>query len=278
MLIRLAILYCAVCLLLYVVQDYLIFPGARLNPPPVTPDRRHQLLELPTPSGPIAALYAPACDALGRPLPDAATRPAVIYFYGNGACIAYSRAEADAFSRMGYNVLIPEYPGYPMSPGTRPSATGVYQAADASYLYLTQTLGVPPHRIAAVGQSIGGAPAVYLASERPIGALVTISAFRSLADIAAARVRHLFPVSLLVRHDFDNLSRMRAVRCPAFIAHGTRDELIPFGSAAALAKATTAPTTLHPVTDATHNDIYDVAGQDLMDSIGHFLGRSFNPQ
>jgi pimeloyl-ACP methyl ester carboxylesterase len=92
-------------------------------------------------------------------------RPTVIFFYGNGACLAYMGEVFNGFRRLGMNVLVPEYPGYGMS-GGKPTEKGFYAAADAGYDYLAQRPDIDHDRIDAAGWSMGSAVAVDLASRR----------------------------------------------------------------------------------------------------------------
>ena len=70
-----------------------------------------------------------------RRVPDAGQRTTIIYFYGNGACMAYSMDVFEELRARGFNVIIPDYEGYGMSEG-KPSESGCYAAADAVYDYL----------------------------------------------------------------------------------------------------------------------------------------------
>jgi uncharacterized protein len=50
--------------------------------------------------------------------------------------------------------------------------------------------------------------------------------YTSIADLAAAMYRWL-PARVLLRHHFDSLSRLPAVRAPLLVIHGEADDLIP---------------------------------------------------
>lgn len=275
----LLIAYLLGAVVLYLVQDKMTFPAAALQGTPathVTPGPGESLVMLSAADGhPIAALWGPALTPNGQPRDDAPDRLTVLYFYGNGESITYVDWLFQALRRTGVNVLVPDYVGYGMSSG-KPSARGVYQTADAAFAHLTVDRGLPPSRIVLLGQSIGAAPAVDLASRHPVAGLVTVSAFRSLADIAQ-RVAPIYPARLLLRHPMDNLARMPLVRAPALIIHGTADELIPHDSAAALARAAGGPATVVDVPDATHNDIFDIGGDALLRRISEFLAAVSHP-
>ena len=85
--------------------------------------------------------------------------------------------------------------------------------ADAAYDYLVSTRGVEPDRIIAAGWSLGGAVAIDLASRRQVGGLIAFSSFTSLGDMAR-RILPFVPVSLLLRHRFDSVSKIAKIGCP----------------------------------------------------------------
>jgi fermentation-respiration switch protein FrsA (DUF1100 family) len=257
---------------LYALQTRLIFPGQETqgqSSAVVRPRAGCELVQLKTHRGDsVVALFGPALTRDGRPDPDAAHRPSLIYFYGNAMCLNYATTEFDQFRRLGLNVLIPEFVGYGMSGGS-PSEKGCYATADAAYDYLVSTRGVMPQRIVTAGWSLGGAVAVDLAARRPVGGLMIFSTFTRVADMAR-RVLPFVPVSLLLRHRFDSLGKIQQVRCPILIAHGRRDRIAPFFMAQRLAAAAKCPVTRLWLDEADHNDFYEVGGTRIDGAIARF--------
>ena len=197
----------------------------------------------------------------------------LLYFYGNGMCLETSVQDVSYFQQLGFNVLIPEYLGYGISSGNV-SEAGCYETADAAYHYLTVTRHVDPSQIIACGWSLGAAVAIDLAARKPVAGLVSISAFTNLVNQAHAMLPWV-PCSLIrlcVSERFDNLSKIRHVSCPVFIAHGTQDELIPFAMAEQLAHLaqTRVPVTFFPLEGCGHNDIFEVRGNVLGSAIQAF--------
>src|SRR3954462_12364773 len=92
MLITLVVVYVLVAGLLWWFQESLIFPGAQLQGTAaarVTPGSGERMLTLPADGGEsIAAIYLPALAEDGSDLADAADRPVIVYFYGNGECMS----------------------------------------------------------------------------------------------------------------------------------------------------------------------------------------------
>jgi fermentation-respiration switch protein FrsA (DUF1100 family) len=273
-LLRVAVaLYLACCVILYFAQNFLIFPGAYVHNrerSQVGPAPGREVLELHTPGGQrVAAIFGAALTEDGMPLTDASTRPTILYFYGNGDCIRTSLQQFTKFRRLGYNVMIPEYIGYPMS-GGRPSEAGLYATANAAYAELLTRHDVDPHRIVVVGRSLGGAAAIDLASREPVAGLATFSAFTSM-DAMARKVMPIIPTGLFLKSHFNNLQKIGHVQCPVFLAHGTKDSLVPFSSMGRLAAQVKGPVTTFAVDGANHNDIFNVDPGLLLQKFAEFI-------
>jgi pimeloyl-ACP methyl ester carboxylesterase len=236
----------------------------------VRPPAGTELLRLRTAGGEaVAALFGPALRD-GEPRDDAPRRPTVVYFYGNGMCLADSRPEFDRFRELGVNVLIPDYVGYGMSSG-KPSERALYATADAVHEHLRARMGIEPRRIVAAGWSLGGAVAIDLAHRHPVGGLLVFSAFTSTVDMAR-RLLPLLPHGVLVRHRFENLRKIAEVRVPTFIAHGRRDGIIPYAMSEQLRRAAAGrPLVFLPIAAADHNDFFEKADAELTPALADFL-------
>ena len=274
------LVYLGVAIIMFSIQDKFIFPGSVTTQGQhdaiLAPSTSYDLLSLPTPGGgKVAAIFGKALQPNGQPISDIHDCPSVLFFYGNGACMAYCTDIFDHIRRMGANVIIPEYPGYGMSPG-KPSESGCYAAADAGYDYLLSRNDIDPKKIIAMGWSLGGGVAIDLASRRPIAGIITISAFTSMPDVAHQLIPWL-PVSLILKYRFDNQRKLAGISSPILIIHGTQDELVPFKMAAKLAAAAKGKATRYDVDGAGHNDVFDMGGQPLLDQIGKFL-KQFQPE
>ncbi len=197
----------------------------------------------------------------------------LVYFYGNGMGLETSSSEFAQFRQLGFNVLIPEYPGYGMSSG-QASESGCYEAADAAYHYLTEALHVHPAQIVVSGWSLGAAVATDLAARKRVAGLIVLSAFTNLPEQAHAMLPWVpqSVVRLFIKERFDNLSKIRQVTCPIFIGHGTQDELVPFAMAERLAQAAgqRGPVTFLPIGGCGHNELFEVGGYALWAAIWDF--------
>ncbi len=246
-------------------ESRLVFPGSAtqgLAGATLPPSPDYELVPLQTSDGTrIVAEFGGALrsDGTRADAPDLA--PTVLFFYGNAACAASMDVEFRQFRRLGANVIMPDYPGYGMS-GGKPTEKGFYAAADAVYDFVVRRPGIDRSRIVAVGWSMGGAVAIDLASRRKVSALATVSAFTSLPAVART-VTPWLPVKWILKSRFDNLSKIPSIACPIFIAHGTRDQVVPPAMAAQLASVTQRRVVPYMIAGAGHNDVFDTGGAAL---------------
>lgn len=271
--------YLGVVTVLFSIQTRLIFPGASTQGESVAevhPRPGTELLNLTTTRGErVVALYGPALAPDGRPDQDAAHRPTMIYFYGNGDCLSECTGHLETFRRLGLNVVIPEYVGYGMSGGS-PSEKGCQGTADAVYDYLITTGRADPARIISAGWSLGGAVAVDLASRRRVGGLIAFSSFTSMVDMSH-RILPLVPARLLLRHRFESLKKIQHITCPILIGHGRLDRVIPFDMGEELAARAKGPVTTLWIDQAEHNDFFRVGGKRVEQAMAKFARDCHGP-
>jgi len=196
-----------------------------------------------------------------------ATAPGLIWFYGNMETIEGIAPVLIQFRPRGTGMVVLDYRGYGASAGI-PSEAGVYRDADGAWEYLASRPEIDSTRIAVYGRSIGSAVALYLATERPVRAVILDSPFTSGRDMAEQHYS-FFPSSLL-RLSLDNLSRAERVTAPTLIFHGSEDRITPIEMGRAIARATRADTIIE-ITGAGHNDTYAVGGAMYLRRFQEFL-------
>lgn len=265
--------YLVVCLVFSLIQESLIFPGASSQGQKqaiVRPAGNEELVHLKTPDGvPIVALFGAALSPDGQPLLDASARPTLLFFYGNGMCLADCAGEFRKFRKLGLNVLIPDFIGYGMS-GGKPSEQGIYATAEAAYAHLITRSDIDPHKIVPAGWSLGAAAAIEIASKHPGPGLVTMSAFTSMHDMAR-RTLPIFPSGFMLKHHFRNEEKIRSITCPMLIIHGKRDSIIPFAMSMQLQAAARGQVTRIAIDNADHNDLFEIGGEEMFRAIGDFV-------
>ena len=267
------LVYVGVVVIFSTFQARLIFPGSETQGTPeavVRPPPGAELVELTTARGDrVVALFGKALTPDGSPRLDASACPTLLYFYGNAMCLGDASGEFARFRRLGANVLIPEYVGYGMS-GGRAGESGCRETAEAALAHLESRRDVDRGRIVAAGWSLGGAVALDLAAGHPVAGVATFCTFTRMADLS----RRLFPFlpgSLLLRHRFENLSKIATVGCPVLIGHGRADRIIPFAMADRLAEAAKGPVTRVTIDEADHNDFFPSGGERIDTALRRFI-------
>jgi esterase/lipase len=102
----------------------------------------------------------------------------VIYLHGNAGRL--SNFFPELYQKA--NVVSPAYPGYHESEG-KPSVENVYETAELTYDYLVK-MGIREDKITILGHSMGGSPAVYLASKKPKAKkLILVNTFSSIQSM-----------------------------------------------------------------------------------------------
>ncbi len=212
----------------------------------------------------------------------AAGRRLVLFFSGNAGNRCYRPSEFSILTSLGIDVFIFDYRGYGDNLGT-PSEACLTSDARTIWNYATGQRDVRPDRIILYGESLGGAVAARLAAELsqadtvPAG-LIVRSTFSSLVEAGEYHYPWL-PVRLAMVDRFDAVSRIAQVKCPILQLHGTRDTIMPIELgrrlfAAAPERSTTGiAKQFVELPNADHNDVTDVAEDELRAAIAEFLGK-----
>jgi len=135
---------------------------------------------------------------------------------------------------LGVHVLAVEYPGYGICSGAASEET-LLSDADAVMAFVRDELEVPLDSVLVMGRSVGGVPAIYLASQYMCHGLVSVSTFSSLHSVAGSFSG--MATWFIGQREFDNLARIRSVGCPTLILHGSDDMTVGMSMAFELSAA-----------------------------------------
>ena len=177
------------------------------------------------------------------------TKKTILYSHANAedlGILEKTAMELTSFTKA--NVLMYDYEGYGLSsPYSQTSEQKCYNDIDAAYKYLIQIKGCLPKDIIIFGKSLGSGPSTYLANrlsneddntntntntnidtdtdnrllnsnnKTPPGGLILqsplLSVYRVFSDF-----RFTLPGDM-----FSNIDKIKNVKCPIFIIHGTKD-------------------------------------------------------
>lgn len=230
-------------LLMYVMQDRLLF-----FPQPLDASRREA----------IGKQFAFAREVFihgesGQRLhawfvPGEPQKPLILYFGGNAEEVSWMIEEAR--TRVpGLGWLLVSYRGYGGSEGV-PSEAAISSDALRWHDYAAKELGAK--EAIAFGRSLGSGPAVYLASQRPLKAVVLVTPFDSLVEVAKRHYPFL-PVSLMLRHPYDSIGHAPKIGTPLLCIAASRDEVIPAVHSRRLFEAWGGPKRWLLLEEAGHN-------------------------
>jgi fermentation-respiration switch protein FrsA (DUF1100 family) len=181
----------------------------------------------------------------------ASKAPALIYFGGNAEEV--SGLALDAGELRGVSFALFNYRSYGRSDGD-PTESALFSDALAIYDLVAARPAVNKQRIVAMGRSLGSGVATYLASQRPLAAVVLVTPYDSMTAVARAKYPFVL-VDLLLKHPFDSVSRARSIDAPLLALIAGADTVIPPRHAERLAAAWRGPVTSIVLEGAEHNDI-----------------------
>jgi uncharacterized protein len=262
------IAYAAIVLLLFVFQSRLVyFPqiGREITVTPSAYGLDHESVDIRTGDGEILhAWWVPAsARAPGG-------RGIVLFFHGNAGNISHRLDYLLMFNQLGYATLIVDYRGYGRSSGT-PSEQGTYRDALAAWQWLAHKRGAAAQDIIIAGESLGGAVASWLAAQHAPRALLLMSTFTSVPDLAA-QLYPFMPVRLIARFSYDNLANLRRINSPLLVAHSRDDEIVPFAHGQALFAAAAGPRQFLEMRGG-HNEAFIFAREEWRNMVAAFLER-----
>lgn len=162
----------------------------------------------------------------------------VLFLHGNAENISTHIASVYWLPAQHYNVLLLDYRGYGASQG-EPSVAGALDDINRAMQHLLQRSDVDPERIVVLGQSLGGALAIYYVAHSPyrhnIKALIVESSFSSYRHIAREKLASLWlswplqwPLSFTIDDTFSPLYVIDQISpIPLLLIHGDKDLVVP---------------------------------------------------
>jgi hypothetical protein len=192
----------------------------------------------------------------------------LLLFHGNAGNISYRYDMIRGMMELPVQVFIIDYRGYGRSEG-KPTERGLYLDARAAWDYIVNERRVPPEHIIIFGKSLGGAPAVDLASQVEPAGLIVQSSFTSAADMAAA-VLPFFP-RVFLHTKMDSINKIAGVSCPKLFIHSRADEVIPYELGRRLYESAPEPKQFYEVRGAPHNSTYLVGGKPYFEALRAFV-------
>ena len=175
--------------------------------------------------------------------------PLLLYFGGNAEEVSWLASTADRYA--GWSLLLFNYRGYGRSEG-KPGETELF--ADALQIHDYAAKRAQGGRVAVMGRSLGSGVAVYLAAQRPVAGVILVSPYDSIESVAQG-VYPFLPISLMLKHRFDSLSRAPGIKAPLLCLVASGDRVIPRPHSERLYAAWGGPRQWREIRPADHDSL-----------------------
>lgn len=188
-------------------------------------------------------------------LTDGPAKGTVYYLHGNAQNISAHILNVAWLPEQGYNVFTIDYRGYGQSSGV-PDIEGALHDAETGLRWLTQQESTEDCPLYLLGQSLGGALGITLASEwtrrneQPVlNGIILDGTFSGFRYIAREKLDQFwltwpfqYPLSWTIPDDYEGTDRIADLSpVPVMIIHSVRDGIIPFEHGVRLYEAAEQP-------------------------------------
>ena len=189
----------------------------------------------------------------------------ILYLHGNGGSLNAWGSAAHAYTSLGYDVLMLDYPGFGKSEGRIGREEQLFEGAQAALDTLRSRYAESD--IIVLGYSIGTGIAAKVASVNHPRLLILQAPYYSMKDLA----RRKFPwvPSFVLRYPLRTDEYIRSCTMPIVIFHGDRDRSIPHDSAIELLKLAKPTDTLITLHGWGHNGFTD--DPEYLEALHHVL-------
>lgn len=183
--------------------------------------------------------------------PGGKARGTVVVFHGNAGHAGHRQIYAAILTRLGFRVVLAEYPGY----GPRAGQAGEDILVDDARVTLQLAHRMYGAPLFAMGESLGASVAAGAASARVplVDGLLLITPWDRLEGVAKHHYPWL-PVSLLMNDHFDNAAYLSAFPRPVVVVLAESDRIVPPAFGERLYESLRGPKKLTVVAGADHND------------------------
>jgi pimeloyl-ACP methyl ester carboxylesterase len=187
------------------------------------------------------------------PANDSLRKGVVLYFHGNKENINHYEPFAKNFTKNGYEVWMPDYPGFGKSTGTL-NENIMYE--EAMQVYKMARVQFAKDSIIIYGKSLGTGIAAYLASRRDCKKLILETPYYNIVSLAQ-HYFFMYPVEWFIHYKIPQNEFLENVISLVTIFHGTDDGIIPYSNAIKLKALLKPGDEFITIEGGSHNDLDD---------------------
>lgn len=213
-----AVFYILLCILLYFIQERLIFYPQKLPANYKFQFDQH-----------FEELYFKTAGNIslhGILFKAESSRGLIFYLHGNAGSLESWGRIAKTYTDLHYDLFMLDYRGYGKSEGSIRNEKQFYEDVQLAYNGLKQKYN--ENRVIVLGYSIGTGAAAALASANNPRLLILQAPYFNLTDM----LHHTFPVipAFILKYKFATNTFLKDCKMPVVIFHGNKDEVIYYGS------------------------------------------------
>lgn len=241
------LIYCSIGIALFYLQEKFL-----LHPQVLPPDYSYTF-DVPFREASIAMNDSDTLNMV-QFLPKATEAVGVVlYFHGNRDNINRYAKFAANFTKHGYEVWMPDYPGYGKSTGT---FTEDLVYAEARQVYKLALSRFSADSIIIYGKSLGTGPASFLSSKFKSRELILETPYYSMGSLFGLYAP-IYPTSRMAKYKFPVGKYVQESLAPVTIFHGTSDKVVFYRNAKKLKKVMSPRDRFFTIQGGGHNNLND---------------------
>ena len=256
-------IYCSIGLALFYLQEKLMF-----HPEPLPQDYQFQF-DVPFKEVTIAMNANDTVSMIQFFPKDSLSKGVVLYFHGNRDNINRYAKYADNFTKHGYEVWMPDYPGFGKSTG---EISEKLMNEEASEVYKLASSKFSGDSIIVYGKSLGTGVASYIAAKKKCRRLILETPYYSIPSLFSSYAP-IYPTNRMSHFKFPVGEYLKDVQEPIAIFHGTSDKVIFYRQASKLKKVLKPRDEFITIEGGGHNnlpkyELYSAKLDSLLNSVG----------
>ena len=243
------LVYCSVGIALYHLQEKFMF-----HPVPLPKDYDFKF-KVPFKEVNIAINERDTLNLIQFLPEEVVSKGVVLYFHGNRENVNRYAKYAANFTRHGYEVWMPDYPGFGKTTG---KLTEENMNMEAKEVYKLAHSKFSADSIIVYGKSLGTGVAAYVAAKMDCSRLILETPYYSIPDLFSSYAP-VYPTTRMSHFKFPIGEYLKEVKEPITIFHGTSDGIIPYRCASKLKEVLKPGDEFITIENGEHNNINDFA-------------------
>ena len=146
----------------------------------------------------------------------------IVFYHGNAGTVCDRGYVKDLLEQTNHSIIFVEYTGFGQGSGN-PSKNALLQNVRDTVAFIDSKHITS---VTILGESLGTGPASYHTTIQDVQNILLVTPFSSIVDVAR-NAYSIYPVSLLIHQNFDNVQWLKDFQGNVSLFHGDTDTIIP---------------------------------------------------